>query len=163
MAQSFTLTRTFNAPKEMVFDAFASADALAQWWGPVEAPVEVISLDFQPEGIFHYKMKGNQISYGVFRYKEIDRPNRIIWVNSFADEKGTIIKPPFEGLDLPKEILNSITLTEENGITTLHLRSEPLNASEAEINCFNSITESMEHGFGGTFKQLEDYLLSIQQ
>jgi uncharacterized protein YndB with AHSA1/START domain len=163
MKQSFSLTRTFNATKEMVFDAFANASALAQWWGPVEAPIEVISLDFRPEGIFHYKMKGSHISYGIFRYKEIDRPDRIIWINSFADEKGTIIKPPFEGLDLPKEILNDITLTEENGITTLHLRSEPFNASEAEINCFNSITESMEQGFGGTFKQLADYLHSIQK
>lgn len=163
MKQSFSLTRTFNAPKEIVFDAFASADALSQWWGPVEAPIEVISLDFRPEGIFHYKMKGSHISYGIFRYKEIDRPNSIIWINSFADEKGSIIKPPFEGMDLPKEILNNITLTEDNGVTTLQLRSEPLNASEAEINCFNSITESMEQGFGGTFKQLADYLHSIQQ
>jgi len=162
MAQQFTLTRTFNASKEMIFDAFATAGALAQWWDPAEAPIDVISLDFRPEGIFHYRMNGAHQSYGIFRYKEIDRPNSISWINSFADEKGAIIKPPFEGLDLPKEIMNSITLTENNGITTLILKSEPVNASQSETDCFISITDSMEQGFGGTFSQLADYLHRIQ-
>jgi uncharacterized protein YndB with AHSA1/START domain len=161
--QEFILTKTFNAPKEMVFDAFASAEALAQWWGPVEAPIDVLRLDFRPEGIFHYRMKGTHLSYGIFRYKKIERPNNITWINSFADENGAIIKPPFKDFDLPKEILNSITLTEVDGITTLVLKSEPINASESEIDCFNSITESMEQGFGGTFSQLADYLDKIQK
>ncbi len=156
--QEFTLTKTFNAAREMVFDAFARADALAQWWGPVEAPIDVISLDFRPGGIFHYRMNGAQTSYGIFRYENIERPGHISWINSFADEAGAIIKPPFAGFDLPKEIHNSITLTEDNGLTTLQLVSKPVNASEAEIACFLSIKESMEQGFGGTFSQLQAYL-----
>lgn len=159
--QEFILTKTFNAPVERVFDAFATAEALVQWWGPVEAPIDVISLDFRPEGIFHYRMKGSHTSYGIFRYKKIERPNCITWINAFADENGAIIKPPFKDFDLPKEILNCITLTEKDGITTLELKSEPINASESEVNCFNSITQSMEQGFGGTFSQLADYLNKI--
>jgi uncharacterized protein YndB with AHSA1/START domain len=161
--QEFILTKIFNASKEMVFDSFASAEALAQWWGPVEAPIDVVSLDFRPEGIFHYRMKGTHMSYGIFRYKKIERPNSLTWINSFADENGAIIKPPFKDFDLPKEILNSITLTEEEGVTTLILKSEPINASESETNCFYSITESMEQGFGGTFNQLVNYLNKIQK
>lgn len=156
--QEFTLTKTLNAKREMVFDAFARAEALAQWWGPVEAPIDVISLDFRPGGIFHYRMNGAQTSYGIFRYESIERPMHISWINSFADEAGAIIKPPFPGFDLPKEILNSITFTEDNGITTLQLVSKPINASESEIACFHSIKESMEQGFGGTLGQLETYL-----
>ena len=163
MEQPFTLNRTFNASKEMIFDAFATAEALAQWWGPVEAPIDVVSLDFRPEGIFHYKMKGTHISYGIFRYKKMERPDNITWINSFADENGAIIKPPFKDFDLPKEILNTITLTETDGITTLVLKSEPINASESEINCFYSITEGMEQGFGGTLNQLADYLNKIKK
>lgn len=155
---TFTLTRTFNAPRQRVFDAFTHADALAQWWGPVEAPIDVIKLDFRIDGVFHYKMKGQQISYGLFKYKEIDRPRSITWINSFANEHGEIIKPPFKDLDIPQEILNKITLTEENGITTLFLSSEPMNASSNEIDTFNAINESMQQGYGGTFDQLEDYL-----
>ena len=163
MAQEFILTKTLNAPKEMIFDAFATAEALAQWWGPVEAPIDVVSLDFRPEGIFHYKMKGTRISYGIFRYKKMERPDNITWINSFADENGAISKPPFKDFDLPKEILNTITLTETDGITTLVLKSEPINASESEINCFYSITEGMEQGFGGTLNELADYLNKIKK
>ncbi len=159
----FKTTRTFKAPKQLVFDAFSNAEALGKWWGPVEAPIEVIRLDFKPEGIFHYKMKGQQVNYGIFKYKEINEPDSITWVNSFANEKGEIIKPPFEGMHIPREMLNKITLTEKDGITTLTLESEPINASEKEINTFIAIKDSMEHGFGGTFDQLGKYLLEIQK
>jgi len=156
--KKFTLQRDFNASKQRVFDAFATADALARWWGPVEAPIDVIKLDFRPNGIFHYKMKGNQLNYGIFKYLEIDEPNGITWINSFANEKGEIIKPPFEGLDIPKEILNKMTLEERNGMTRLTITAEPLNATENEIQTFYSITEGMKKGFGGTLNQLERYL-----
>jgi uncharacterized protein YndB with AHSA1/START domain len=156
--QKFIVTRKFNAPKKKVFQAFATSEALAKWWGPVEAPIDVIKLDFRPKGIFHYKMKGAQINYGIFRYLEIDEPNRIIWINSFANEKGEIIKPPFAGVDLPKEMLISITLDEKNGVTELTLISEPINASEKEIETFYAIAENMQQGFAGTLNQLENYL-----
>ena len=163
MKRPSTLNRTFYASKELIFDALATAQALAQWWGPVEAPIDVVSLDFRPEGIFHYKMKGTHISYGIFRYKKMERPDNITWINSFADENGAISKPPFKDFDLPKEILNTITLTETDGITTLVLKSEPINASESEINCFYSITKDMEQGFSGTLNQLADYLNKIKK
>lgn len=158
---SFSQTRTFEAPRQLVFEAFSKAEALAKWWGPVEAPIDVISLDFRPGGKFHYRMNGAEVNYGVMNYKEIDEPNSITWINSFADEKGNIIKPPFEGLDFPKEMLVKISLSETNGITTLVLHSEPINATESEISTFNAFTESMEQGFGGTFEQLKKYLEDV--
>ena len=161
LKQKFSLTRTFNAPQELVFDAFSNAEALEKWWGPVEAPIDVVRLDFRPGGIFHYRMKGDKISYGIFKFLEISRPNRIVWVNSFANEKAEIIKPPFEGLDFPKEILVSLDLKETEGVTKLSLTSEPMNASDAEIQTFNSIRPSMKQGFGGTFDQLENFLSEI--
>jgi len=159
---SFSLSRTFNAPKELVFEAFANEAALAGWWGPVEAPIDVISLDFRAGGTFHYKMKGQQVSYGIFHYKEIRRPDSISWVNSFANEKGEIIKPPFDGMDVPKEMLVRISLSEKDGVTTLDLFSEPINASESEVSTFNAMMDSMRQGFGGTMNQLEAYLEALQ-
>ncbi len=161
--QKFSATRTFKAPKTLVFQAFANEAALAQWWGPVAAPIDVITLDFKPGGIFHYRMKGMQVNYGIFHYKEIVEPDRIVWVNSFANEHGEIIRPPFEGIDIPKEILNTITFTESDGITTLMLESEPIRASEKEIADFIAIRQGMEQGFGGTFDQLGAYLEAVQQ
>lgn len=159
---SFTLSRTFKASKELVFDAFANEAALAKWWGPAEAPIDVISLDFRPGGTFHYKMKGQQVNYGIFHYREISRPDSISWVNSFANEKGEVIKPPFEGMDVPKEMLIRIKLSEKDGITTLDLFSEPVNASESEVSTFNGMMDSMRQGFGGTMSQLESYLEALQ-
>lgn len=157
----FSLTKTFNAPKKAVFAAFANEEALAEWWGPVEAPIDVIKLDFRRGGIFHYKMKGNFNEYGIFRYREIIEPDSITWVNSFADENAQIIKPPFKGIDIPSEILNKITLEEKNGVTTLTLTAKPINASDKEVHDFYAITESMENGLGGTFNQLEKYLNNV--
>lgn len=154
----FSIVREYKATKTEVFEAFASAEALAQWWGPIEAPIDVIHLDFKPNGIFHYRMKGNPVTYGIFKYINIDRPNTISWINSFADENGRVIKPPFEGMDIPKEILNTISLEENNGRTVLSLVAEPVNAAENEIETFNSIIDSMEQGYGGTLGQLEEYL-----
>lgn len=151
----FSMTTTFQAPKQLVFDAFSTAKALERWWGPVEAPIDVISLDFRPGGHFHYRMNGAQVTYGIKHYHEIDPPNSMTWVNSFADEQGNIIKPPFEGLDLPKEMLIKITLTEKDGITTLVLESKPVNANESETNTFYALKENMEQGFRGMFGQLE--------
>jgi uncharacterized protein YndB with AHSA1/START domain len=161
--KNFSITRTLRAPKELVFEAFSTARALTEWWGPIQAPIDVISLDFRPGGTFHYRMNGAQVNYGVMRYKEIDKPNSITWINSFANEKGETIKPPFEGLDFPKEVLNKLTLEEKDGITTLTITSEPMNASEHEVNVFHSITESIQEGFSGTLDQLEQYLAAVQQ
>ena len=119
--QKLSITKKLNASKQMVFEAFSNAEALTKWWGPVEAPIDVIKLDFKVGGVFHYKMNGHQVNYGIMNYKEIDKPNSIIWINSFANEKGEIIKPPFEGLDVPREILCKITLSEKDGVTNLLL------------------------------------------
>jgi uncharacterized protein YndB with AHSA1/START domain len=156
--QQLVITRTFDASKAEVFNAFATPEALAEWWGPVEAPIDVISLDFNPGGKFHYRMNGAMIYYGVFRYQQIIPHDKIVWINSFANEAGEIIKAPFPGLDFPLEVLNVLTLVEKGGQTVLTLVSEPYNATESETAAFNSIYENMQQGFGGTLNQLESYL-----
>jgi uncharacterized protein YndB with AHSA1/START domain len=157
--EQFSITRTFNASKQQVFDAFSHAEALAQWWGPVNMPIDVIKLDFRPQGIFHYCMKGaGEPRYGIFHYVTIEAPNKIEWINSFANEAGEIIQAPFPGLIFPKEIMNIMTLTEEEAVTTLHLTGYPINASEEEENTYYSMFASMNQGFTGTLDQLENYL-----
>lgn len=51
----FTLVREFDAPQKLVFNAFSTADALSEWWGPAESRNSVINLDFRPGGIFHFQ------------------------------------------------------------------------------------------------------------
>lgn len=162
MQQELTIIRKFNAPKSLVFGAFANAEALAAWWGPKGMPITVHNLDFKPGGIFHYKMEGNgQVMWGVFNYRNIVEPDMIEFISSFSDEEGNICKSPFP-IDFPLEVFNRVTLEEENGITTLTLKGHPVNASSAQEETYHSMFKSMEQGFGGTMDQLESYLTSIQ-
>ena len=157
------IVRQFKAPKTLVFDAFASPEAFGQWWGPSGSQLSVVSFDFKPGGRTHYKMEGNgHIMWGLFQYKNIQRADLLEFVNSFADAEGNIITSPFP-MDFPLEVFNQITLVENEGITTLTIQGHPINATEAQIETYNSIKENMEQGFGGTFDQLETYLAEAQK
>jgi uncharacterized protein YndB with AHSA1/START domain len=158
----FVITRVFNAPRKLIFDAFTQPKHLAHWWGPKGLALEVINLDLRQGGIFHYGMKspeGHEM-FGVFKYIEIVSPEKIIFINAFADKEGNIIRAPFNPL-WPLEVYNVWTLTEENGKTTLTLKGRPHNASEEENKMFDAGMSSMQQGFGGTFDQLEAYLKTL--
>ncbi len=55
--------------------------------------------------------------------------------------------------------MNTLTLTEEGGRTTLTLRGGPHNATAEELATFEAAREGMGRGFAGTFAQLEAYLV----
>lgn len=159
----FSLTYEFDAPKELVFDAFSNAEALNEWWGPVESDNSVIKLDFRTGGIFHYKMVNNgKVAYGRFLFGKIQPHDLLEFTNSFADEQGNIVKAPFD-IAIPEAIFYRLTFTEHNGKTLLTLTGEPVHASEEEVETFRSINESMQEGFGATFRQLAIYLDNLQK
>src|ERR1700750_2935401 len=154
------IVRYFNAPKEVVFEAFANAEAMAEWWGPAGMPVTVKSFNFTPRGKFHYKMEGNgQVMWGLFKYIKITRPELVTFISSFSDEEGNVSKSPFL-MDFPLEIFNELTLADHNGRTMLTLQGHPINATPGQEATYASITANMEEGFAGTFDQLERYLRS---
>jgi uncharacterized protein YndB with AHSA1/START domain len=157
------IVRNFKAPKSLVFQAFSTAEAFAEWWGPVGMPITVVHLDFKQGGKLHYKMEGNgQTMWGIFKYHNIIKPNLVEFVSSFSDESGKICKSPFP-MDFPLEIFNQMTLEENNGITTVTLSGYPINATPEQEATYNSIIENMNQGFAGTFIQLEAYLTKIQK
>ena len=160
--QGLKIVRDFKAPKDLVFEAFAQAEAFAQWWGPIGMPVTIKHFDFRAGGTLHYKMEGGgKVMWGLFKFGQILKPDLIEFVNSFSDENGNICKSPFP-MDFPLEIFNRLTLSEKNGITTLTLAGYPINATSDQEATYYSITKNMEDGFGGTFDQLEKYLKEIQ-
>ena len=162
-AKQFEISRTFDAPRDLVFQAFSEAERLAQWCGPRGFAIEVKKLEFRPGGIFHYRMvaSNGHDMWGRFVYRQIVAPERIVWVNSFSDSEGGITPAPFPG-NFPAEILNVLTLTEQDGKTTLSLRGGPVNATPEEQQFFEGMFDSMRQGFGGTWDQLEAYLAKEQ-
>ena len=155
------ITRDFDAPRELVWQAWSEAERLAQWWGPQGCAIEVSKLEFRPDGVFHYSLQtpDGGMMWGKFVYHEIAPPQRLTFVSSFSDENAGTTRAPFSA-DFPLEISNTLTLTESGGKTTLTLRGAPLNATPEERQFFASMHDSMQQGFGGTFDQLAAYLAS---
>lgn len=158
-APEFTLAREFAAPREKVFEAFSNLEALKHWWGPKGFQWISATLDFRPGGMFHYCMRSPQGAdmWGRFIYREIAPPERLVFINSFSDESGGIVAHPWAP-DWPREVLNTVTFTEQNGTTTVHMHGTPINASEAAQKLFDSSRPQMQQGFAGTFAQLDEYL-----
>ena len=158
MAEELIIVREINAPKALVFDAFTQAEHLKQWWGPAGFQLEVLHLDVQVGGKFHYGMKsaeGHEM-FGVFNYKEISAPDKIVFTSGFADKEGNLIRAPFSQ-DFPIEVLNIWSFEEKNGKTTLTLKGNPFNATENELNFFTNMHAGMNEGFNKTFDQLDAY------
>jgi uncharacterized protein YndB with AHSA1/START domain len=95
-------------------------------------------------------------------YREIVKPERLVWVHSFSDPAGKITRHPFDD-EWPLQLLTTMTLEEEAKGTRVTIRWEPLEATEAERQTFDKSHQSMQGGWTGTFNQLADYLASIQQ
>lgn len=160
-AAAFKIIREFNAPKEDVFNAFATEEALNQWWGPAETNNSAISLDFRPGGTFHFKMeKDGHVNYARFLFEKIEPHDLLEFFNSFTDEQGNVIAAPFD-ITLPKSIFYSLLFTDSNDVTTLTLTATPVDASPSEIDGFEVISEGMQQGFTGTFDKLARYLNKI--
>lgn len=162
--RELVIIRIFDAPRELVWKAFTEADRLAQWWGPKGFTMLVRTLDFRQGGAFHYAMRApdGRTMWGRFVYHEIHAPERMVFVSSFTDEDGAIIRAPFSPT-WPLEILNVVTFTESGGKTAVTLRGGPINASEEERATFWNSQDSVEQGFAGTFDQLAAYLNEAQR
>jgi uncharacterized protein YndB with AHSA1/START domain len=161
---TFTLTRAFNAPRQLVFEAFTRAEHLAHWWGPVGFKLKIHQLSLQPGGTLHYSMvnEAGFEMWGLFKYLEIHEPEKIVFLNGFSDKEGNMARAPFPGFEnWPLEVHNTWTFTEKDGVTTITLTGVPHNATPEEEQLFFSGTAGMEVGFNGTFSQLDSYLTTI--
>ena len=158
--QQLHLSRTFDAPRELVFDAFSEAKHLARWWGPKGFDMAVKNFRFSEGGTFHFHMSraDGMEMWGKFVFQLLDRPKRIVLVNSFSNAEGQTVRGPFSE-EWPREMLIQIELTEINDRTKLDMRVTPIHASETEYLVFEQGFSSMQGGFGSSLERL-DLLLS---
>jgi uncharacterized protein YndB with AHSA1/START domain len=158
----FRITRTFNAPRALVFQAMTETEHLQHWWGPKGCRLTVASHEPRPGGMFHYCMHfpGGVDMWGRFVYREIVAPERIVFVSGFADAAGNAAPNPMSP-DWPMEMLNTTTLAEQDGKTVLSLLSQPINATELERENFKAGHASMQGGFGGMYDNFDEYLATL--
>jgi uncharacterized protein YndB with AHSA1/START domain len=158
----FVITRTFKAPRALVYATMTQAEHLQKWWGPQGCTIDVIKHEPQAGGVFHYCMRfGPGVEmYGKFDFRELTPVERIVFVNGFADAEGNRIRYAMSPT-WPLEVLNTTTLSEQDGKTVMTLHSSPINAGEVEIATFKAGHDSMQQGFGGMYEEYEKYLATL--
>lgn len=120
------VTRVFDAPRELVFEAWTQPEHLMRWWAPKNMITASCKVDLRPGGSFHYCMRapdGMEI-WGLGLYREIVAPERLVYTDMFADADGNPVPPTHYGAspEFPAETLVTITFAEQAGGTRVTLR-----------------------------------------
>jgi uncharacterized protein YndB with AHSA1/START domain len=154
----FIITRTFDAPRELVWQAWTEREHM-QWWGPKGVTIHHARLDLRSGGTFHYCMKtaDGQAMWGKWVIREIVRPERLVFVNSFSDESGGLTRHPMSP-HWPLEMLSTVTFAGRDGKTLLTVQWLPLNPTDEERKTFDDGHESMKNGWTGSLDRLAEYL-----
>lgn len=137
-----TITRLFNAPRELVFSVWTDLGHLPSWWGPIEFPASEMTMDIRPGGQWRACLKavddGRELwQQGVLR--EVVKPEKLVFtfVWEAEGERGmeTLVTIHFEDLDTQ---------------TLMIFHQTP----------FQSVTERDGHQYGwsGTFDRLDAFL-----
>jgi uncharacterized protein YndB with AHSA1/START domain len=159
MAAEFVIARTFDAPRQRVWDAWTKPEQFAQWFGPKGVKTTSLLFEFHVGGRQHARMEGPDGSrmWGLNIYREIVPIERLVWEHGFSNEKAEFGPSPF-GMPWPLRLLTTVTLQDQGARTLLTLTWTPLDASEEEVRAFTEMMSSMTGGWTGTFDQLDDFL-----
>jgi uncharacterized protein YndB with AHSA1/START domain len=139
------ITRTFDAPRKLVFKLWTQAEHLAHWWGPEGFTLPSCEIDLRPGGAYRFQMRGpdgdDHWLQGVFH--EVVESERLVMAGFWADSEGN-----------PKGPTTVITVTFEE-----HAGKTVLTFHQA---IFESITARDAHhnGWTSTFDRLTKYLLT---
>jgi len=131
--------------------------------GPKGFTARIANVDLRPGGLFHYFLESPEgyEMWGKWVFREINPPERIVCISSFSDERGGTSRHPLHK-QWPLEMLSTMTLTEQDGKTTVTVRWAAVSPTDMERETFETGFDSMEEGFTGTFDQLEAYLARAQ-
>jgi uncharacterized protein YndB with AHSA1/START domain len=144
------MTRLFDAPRQLVFDAMTQPQHVRRWWGCLSAghSVTTCEIDLRVGGAWKFVHRGPDREYPAFYgvYKEIDAPGRLVYTEIF--------EPYPDGESLVIQIL-----TDENGKTRLDLtaRYESLEVRDMVIKT------GMEKGAAISYDRLEDLVIELQR
>lgn len=160
----FVIARTFDAPRELLWQAWSDPVHFRHWWGSKGCKVKVHKMEFHEEGICHYSMQAPDapLMWGKSVYKEITKPERIVFINSFSDEELRLAHHPMMK-EWPMQLLTTITFDENNGKTTVTVRWATHDPTVIEQKAFDQNHESMKMGWTGTLDQLEAYLTQAKK
>ncbi len=141
------INRTFNAPRERVFNAWIDQKLMAQWWGPQGFTNPVCELDVRPGGAIRIDMRGPDGTVYPMKglFHEIVPPQRLVFTSSaFEDEKG----------DPQLETINTVTFIGMVNTTMIMLQAEVMKTTPA----VQEALEEMSEGWNQSLDRLEELL-----
>jgi uncharacterized protein YndB with AHSA1/START domain len=162
-AVPFVITRHLKAPRQLVWDAYTQAEHLLHWFGPKGVTMSHHAMDFRVGGTFHYcqALEGGGALWGMWRFREIVAPEKIVLMQHFSDAQGGIARNPWNAA-WPLHTLSTTTFAEQEGGTLLTIRWEPVDASSDEQATFLGGHASMQPGWTSVLDRLEEYLPPLQ-
>jgi uncharacterized protein YndB with AHSA1/START domain len=85
--RELVVARRFDAPRELVFDAFLDVENIGKWWGPSGFTTTTRSMEPRVGGLWHYTMHApDGTDYAnTIRYVEITRPSKLVVDHGGAD------------------------------------------------------------------------------
>jgi uncharacterized protein YndB with AHSA1/START domain len=116
--RDLVLTRTFDAPRSLVFGAWVDPKHLASWWGPHGFTNPVCEADAKPGGAIRIDMRApdGTVFPMTGTFHEVSPPERLVFTSVAVGEGGkTLIK-----------VRNTVTMTERDGKTTVTLDARVL-------------------------------------
>lgn len=144
--REFVMTRVFDAPRELVFEAWTDPEHLPHWMlGPEGWTMPVCEIDLRPGGSWHFvwrRSDGTEMGMrGV--YREVSPPERLVHTESW-------------GGDWP-ETLNTLLFSEKDGKTTM--TATMLYPSKEARDA--ALKTGMKEGASLSFDRLAEYLRTM--
>ena len=141
------VTRTFNGPARIVFEAWTKPELLKRWWAPKSLGISLISCEVDVRAGGNYRFvfghpDSEQPMEFFGRYIQVTPHSRLVWTNDEGGEAGAVTTVTFE----------------ERGTETLVMMHDLYPSKEA-LNA--AIASSSTAGFSEAFDQLDELLVSL--
>ncbi len=145
--EQILITREFDAPKELVYRAFTTPELVRQWWHAKRGEMTVCEIDLRVGGKWRYVMIAHGDIEVAFHgeYREIVPNERIVSTEVY------------EGMP-EGEAVNTLTLTEEDGCTTLEILVQHSSKEHRDAH----IDSGMEDGLQDALDLLEQVAISLR-
>ncbi len=100
--RELTVTRSFNAPVRLVFDAWTKPELFKQWWAPKSSGVPLLACEMDARTGGGYSVTFGQDADNSMtffgKYLEVSPPSRLVWTND-ESENGSVTTVTFEEKD----------------------------------------------------------------
>jgi uncharacterized protein YndB with AHSA1/START domain len=144
-ATEYVVTRVFDAPAALVFDALTTPELVRRWWGFESSEWLVCEIDLSEGGQWRYVTREEDGAEVGFHgaYREISRPHRLVWTEMY------------EGVPDPGPAAYPVcttTLDEVDGVTTMTIVVQHTSQEERDA----VLATGMESGMQISYDRLED-------